>query len=165
MANTNLYNKNVRQRGTHGGILDSVTGQVRVPASGSEPGPINVMRLGEGISPVRVVCRSYPAGVTGTFALTLVADHTGPFARPDGKTFPALAAPFALGSVVLDANGEAVLADVNQPTSVFGPTKLVATGAAANGAAVDAVLQFSVEFVPEQTVGSPLNLITDPNVG
>lgn len=150
MSDTNIFKKLVRQRGTHGGIVDSATGYITVPASGTNAGPTNVVKIGEGIPVLKVRVTSVPKGVTGTYALTQEDDTNGlGLKRPDGTMYPALPAPVSLGSVTLPANGEVILEPAQTLAALYGPTKLVATGASTNGAAVPVRLEFTVDFLPE----------------
>lgn len=151
MANTLLFDKRVRQRGTHGGIVDSVTGSLVVPASGAVAGPNNILRLGEGQVPSAIVVRSRPGGVTGSYTFTLVQDGAAAFKRPDGTVYPALAAPFTLNSTAaaLPATGEVRIDVPNQPAVKHGPTILVMTGASTNANAFETAVEVTVEFTPE----------------
>lgn len=151
MANTLIYDKNIRHRGTHGGIEDAVTGKLTVPASGSLAGPNNIVKIGEGRVPAAIIVRSKPAGVTGSYTFTLVQDQATDFKRPNGEVYPALAAPFTLNSTAaaLPATGEVRIDVPNQLAVKAGPTRVVMTGASTNANAFATDLEVTVEFVPE----------------
>jgi len=157
MADTLLYTKNIRHRGTHSGIEDAVSGKVTVPASGTLAGPNNIARLGEGRGPAAIIVRSRPAGVTGSYTFTLVQDSASDFKRGDGTVYPALPAPFTLNSTAaaLPATGEVRIDVPNQLAAKYGPTRLVMTGASTNANAFPTDIEVTVEIVPEvETAGN-----------
>lgn len=165
-----LLRKNVRQRGSHGGRLSSVTGIIRfgIAGTGSQAtgaGTSDLLRfayLGENIRPVRLILTATP--VSGTPVLTAATFNIGiaqisaaPFTRGDQTVYPApttLATALA-SAVAVNADNMATVVEVSRPVadsvSNYGPSILTATPTGSFSVAGGATdLALTIEFVGEQ---------------
>lgn len=161
MANidSSLVKKNRRERGTHGGREQTVTGVFNL-ADGASIGTDDVLRvalLGENVRPVRIAAWVVPVDGEPTVAAAFnvgVAPHgEEPFKRPTGEEFPQLEAdPDALAAgVTVPANGSVTETDVTFPAGRYAPFIVTATPTAAvTSTGGSAELHIAVTFMAEQ---------------
>lgn len=161
MANidSSLVKKNRRERGTHGGREQTVTG-VFALSDGQSIATTDVLRvalLGENVRPVRIAAWVVPVDGDPTVTASLnigVAPHgEETFKRPTGEEYPQLAAdPDALAAaVVVPADGSITETDLTFPAGRYAPFILTATPAEAlTVAGGDAELHIAVTFMAEQ---------------
>lgn len=165
-----LFRKNVRQRGSHGGRLSSVTGVIRFGIAGTGSSAtgagvsdlLRMMYIGENIRPVRLILTSTPVSGTpvlanATFNAGIAQVNATSFTRGDQTVYPApatLATALASGLTINTDNMNTII-EVSRPVadsvSNYAPSivTLTPTGAfSVSGGAVD--LALTIEYFGEQ---------------
>lgn len=153
--------KALRHRGKKSGVIESVSGVIRLKAGASiaTTDLIRFLRLGENTRVSRVILNAVPVSGTPvltnpTFAIGVVADG-GTFTRADMTTYPAAAtlATALVASMVLDADDMKQDIEVQRPVADsvpnYGPHYVTATPAGAGAFSVaggDIDLILTVEF-------------------
>ena len=164
MANvdSNLFKKNRRERGTHGGREQTITGVIRLEdgASVATTDLIRVALLGENVRPIRIAAQVVPVSGTpvvtnGTLNIGIAPHGSATFARPDGTEYaPATAdADAFVAGLVIPADSSVADIAVTSPAGQYGPYVLTATPAGAGALSVaggDADLLIAVTFLAEQ---------------
>lgn len=158
---TSAVKKAIRHRGKKSGVIESVSGVLRVKAGASiaTSDLIRFLRLGENTRISRVILNAVPVSGTPvltnpTFSIGVVADG-GTFTRGDTSTYaaPATLATAIVSSMVLDADNMKQDIEVKRPVADsvgnYGPHYVTATPAGAGAFSVaggDIDLILTVEF-------------------
>lgn len=161
MANidSGLVKKNRRERGTHGGREQTVTGVFQLADGASIPTTdvLRVALLGENVRPVRIAAWVVPvegdATVTASVNIGVAPHGEETFKRPTGEEFEQLTAdPDALAAaLVVPGDGSVTTTDVTFPAGRYAPFVLTATPTAAvTSAGGSAELHIAVTFMAEQ---------------
>ena len=161
MANidSSLVKKNRRERGTHGGREQTVTGVFQLADGASIPTSdvLRVALLGENVRPVRLAAWVVPVDgeptVTAAFNIGVAPHGEETFKRPTGEEFEQLAEdPDALATgVTVPSNGSVTETDLTFPAGRYAPFILTATPTAAvTAAGGSAELHIAVTFMAEQ---------------
>lgn len=166
---TDLVVKNIRQRSTHEGVVDSVTGRIRL-----KPGTtltssdlIQAVRMGENSRPARLIL-SYkevsgtPVLSGGDFSVGVAPETPGVnLKRPDGTEFPPLTGSATQFSASADLGAAAqVNIAVTAPPSAntkWGPYFLTLTpteNTSVAGGEID--INLTVEFAAEKEEADPV---------
>ena len=172
MANydSNLFRKNVRNRGLYGGKPQAITGVIRVgtgataqAASIATTDLLRFMKLGENVRPVRVIIEAIP--VSGTpvltnpiFSVGVQQPDASTFTRPDGTTYPAVttSATALVASMTLDTDNMKQDIEIKRPAadsvSNYAPyiVTLTPITSAFSVAGGDVDLMVTVEYLGEQ---------------
>ena len=172
MANydSNLFRKNVRNRGLYGGKPQAITGVIRVgtgstaqAASIATTDLLRFMKLGENVRPVRVIIEAIPTSGTPVltnpiFSVGVQQPNANAFNRPDGTTYPAIttSATALVASMTLDSDNMKQEIEIKRPVadsvSGYAPYNVTLTPitSAFSVAGGDVDLMVTVEYLGEQ---------------
>lgn len=154
--------KKLRNRGSHAGRVETVSGVIRVAAGDSiaTTDLIEMLDMGENTRPIAVTLAAMP--VSGTPALTNptfnvgVKDIAGTFTRPDGTTYAAVTtdADVLSAALALTTDNVATDTDLDRPmaTAKYAPYYITLTPAGAGAFSVaggDIDLVLTVSFAGE----------------
>jgi hypothetical protein len=160
--NSNEVLKKLRNRGSHAGRVETVSGVLRCAAGTSiaTTDLINMLAMGENTRPIAITLAALP--VSGTPALTNptfdvgVIDINGTFTRPDGTTYPAVTtdADMLSAALAITTDNVATDSDLNRPmaTAKYAPYYITLTPSGAGAFSVasgDIDLVLTVSFVGE----------------
>ena len=160
--NSNEVLKKLRNRGSHAGRVETVSGVLRVADGDSiaTTDLINMLAMGENTRPIALTLAAMP--VSGTPVLTNptfnvgVKDINGTFTRPDGTSYAAVAtdADVLSAALALTTDNVATDTDLDRPTATakYAPYYITLTPAGAGAFSVaggDIDLVLTVSFVGE----------------
>lgn len=159
--NSNEVLKDLRNRGSHAGRIETVSGVFRVADGDSiaTTDLINMLSMGENVRPIRLTLAAMP--VSGTPVLTNptfnvgVKDLGGAYTRPDGTVYAAIAtdADVLSAALALTTDNVATDTDLDRPSAgKYAPYNITLTPAGAGAFSVaggDIDLVLTVEFVGE----------------
>jgi hypothetical protein len=160
--NSNEVLKKLRNRGSHAGRVETVSGVLRVEDGDSiaTTDLINMLAMGENTRPIALTLAALP--VSGTPSLTNptfdigVKDIAGTFTRPDGSTFAAVTtdADKLSAALALTTDNVATDSDLDRPmaTAAYAPYYITVTPSGAGAFSVsggDIDLVLTVSFVGE----------------
>lgn len=165
MANidSNLVKKNRRERGTHGGREQTITGIFNLAdgASLAVADILRVAKLGENVRPIRAVLQVVPVSGTpvvtnGSVSLGWSPDGTATYKRATGEEFTPVTenATGYAASTALPAAGSKTVIDLKSPAGAnIAPTYFIAKPSGAGALSVAdgaAELHIAITFLAEQ---------------
>jgi hypothetical protein len=167
---SNLFRKNLRQRGLYGGKPQAVTGQIRVGIGGSAVASsiattdlLRFMKLGENCRPTRIIIVATPISGTpvitnGVFSVGVQQPNANSFTRPDGTVYPAIttSATALVASMTIDADNMKQEIEIKRPAADnvanYAPYNVTLTPITSAFSVAGGTLDLSVtvEFLGEQ---------------